>query len=355
MKKRRRVRALCCFLALAITALLALAAPFLRAGMGQREAALPPGVRAAKRQLITVWVADGLPGVSAWLRGQAAAYAKIREGAAVWLRTASRADVAALEDAPPDLLVFRAETPVLPWTLRPLALTAEAALPAAGAWDGRRLAAPLCLSGYVLASCGEQALTPAPRSLFGVAASPPPASPAPPAGEVIWPEAPAADTAFGALALGAMGAPAGARLVDAAALPGLLQRREIAAALLTVQQARPLQAAGMALEPVAASPATDRVMYAALTERASDAAADFLDYLLSETAQRALADQALVSPRADLRLYGPDRPLLSALEAALSGGWLAPAFYWAEEGAETCDIARTLYLSGQSPAGLLER
>ena len=333
MKGKKTARALQCLLMLAITVGLAFLSGGLVGYIRADARAVPPGVRVAKRQLITVWLAGDLPGAAAWLRRQAAAYSRQQPGVSVWLRTVSQADIEAMADAPPDLLVFTAETPIPP--------------------DQVRQPVALCLSGYALAARTRQAaVTPAPRSLFGVTPSPIPQSAPTPQVEG-WPPAILAEEGFGALALGVIGAPAGAALLSANDVQRRFLTEEDAAALLNARQARVAAAQGVAFRVIAAVPATDLVLYGAPAIRADAAAEAFLQYLMEDTAQRALAEEGLLSARADICLYGADRPFMQALEAALGDGWRAPPFLWAAEKRDILLTAQALYAAGQGTAGLL--
>ena len=293
-------KALCCLAALAVTALLIQYFPHLPVS--------PPVADAPERRLITLWASSEMPGTMSWLKKQAAAYGKQQKNAAVWLRVMTEQEMTGAAEAPPDAVIWSAGVEVPP---------------ALGTLD----AAPLCLSGYVLAQPRpEAAVTPAPRSLFGVSPTPDPArTPAPVL--VPWPEGFCADEDFGALALRSMNAPAGARLIPRAQLPARFQAGE--AALLSVAQ---LQAQSAAYDVVAAASATDLVLYGAAL---SDAARDFLEFLRSQSAQTALSNHGLLPVLPGLRLYGPDHPALSALQFALDGGWLAPPDWSRRKAAET--------------------
>ena len=353
-KKGRR--ALICIAALGTTALLGLALPRLAAHIAAPGDPNPPGVRTPSRQLITVWIAGELPGASLWLRRQAAAFSRAEAGVSVWLRAVSRGEMEQMGEAAPDAVIFSAD----------VRLPAEALQPCPGAeavgeqrarrgqWGGEQLAVPLCMSGYVLAERdGEQAARPTPRSLFGVT---PTAAPRPAPAlrrEAPWPLSIAADNGFGALALCAMGAPAGARILEKQAMMGAFAQEAKGAALLSLGQARTAENQGTGYRVFAAAPATDLVLYASLAKGAQEAAGGFVRWLLSREAQAALGEQGLLPARQELWLYGEEQPAPYALEAALREGWLAPAFLWAEEGADTLATAQALYAAGQDAAVLL--
>lgn len=306
----REKRALLCAAALAVTVLLILKFPDLPVSRQEDGA--------AQRRLITVWLAKGLPGTSAWAREQAAVFDRNRKAAGVWLRTVTEGEMAALADAPPDVILWAAGTRL------PEALSLEEAR-------------PLCLSGYVLAQpLAEAPITPAPRSLFGVSPTPDPAQTPAPA-VLAWPETFWADEGFGALALRSLGNPEGARFAPADQLPGHM--RKGAAALISLAQARRLE---IGYQVVAAAPATDLVLYAALTPGASPEARQFVEHLLSPAAQTALANQGLLPALSGLRLYGPEAPAACALQFALAEGWLAPPD-WAEEQTLQTWTAQALY------------
>ena len=314
-------------LAICATAALALAFPALRRYATEERRDLPPGARAARRRLVTVWVAGDLPGASAWLRGQAAAYSAGHPGVSVWLRAVSAQDLEHMADAPPDLMIF----------------TADLQVPTGAA-------VPLCASGYALLVPDQAAATPAPRSLFGVSPTPDPAATPPPAGTA-WPARFLMDDGFGALALASMSAPPGGEAVSSgAALTRFLAGEP---ALLTLAQARAAQAKGAAFRVAAAAAATDLVLYGMVCGE-NETAADLLACLASAPAQQALAAQGLIPALPGLRLYGPDQPAAQAVEYALADGWRAPAFQWAEQREAACRAAKAMYRAGQDPAGLLD-
>ena len=356
MARNKRLKTVICLLAVATTALLAAAAPGLPARVSHLSHALPPGVKSAPRQLITVWFTGSLPGAGSWLKARAADYSRRREGVSVWLRTVTRQDLDALDAAPPDVVVFTAETPLDPGLLQPCALP-EGLGPrraARGQYDGQQLALPLCLSGYVLAEPVPAPAAAQPsRSLFGLRPTPDPGVTPAPLLPDPWPQRLAADDRFGVLALSAMDAPSGASLLPAEALQGRFLAGETAA-LLSLRQARAAAARGMGLRAAGAAPATDLVLYGALTARAGAGAADFLADLLTAESQSALASEGLLPARDGLRLYGEDQPLARALEGALAQGWLAPAFTWARDMHDRILTAQALYEAGQSAKGLLE-
>ena len=307
--------------ALGASALLALAYPALKAHILSAAPAYPPGKAPARRQLVTVWLAGELPGAADWLRGRAAAYEKAKPGTSVWLRRATERDIAAMDAAPPDLLLF----------------TADTAAPPGGA-------RALCLSGYVLLLPDREAATAAPRSLFGRPPTPDPAA-EPPREAPAWPQTFAADDGFGASALTAMDAPAGGYFVS----PGETLSRFLngEAALLSVSQARAAEAQGARYHVLAAAPATNLALYA---RAHSPAGEDLLAYLDEGEARLALADHALIPASPGPFLYGPDRPLLAALERALADGWVAPACEWPRIRRETELAAQAIYKSeGKSP------
>ena len=326
MKTRKKSRIIVFAAAMAASALLAAAYPGLKAHILNGGTATPPGVGLPQRQLITVWLYGDLSGAAGWLRQQAAAYGRKHPGVSVWLRTVSGQDVEQMAEAPPDVLVF----------------TADQEVPAGEA-------TALCMSGYALLSPARESVTAVPRSLFGLPPTPDPAAAPPEA--LPWPAAFAADDGFGVLALGAMGAPEGGTLCKASEIRGRFENGE--AALLTVAQAQTEAAKELGYQVIAAAPATDLVLYGmACTERSDGAG--LLKYLAGEEAQRALADRGLISAMAGLRLYGADRPMLQALEAALADGWHAPAFSWPRERRELILTGQALYAAGEKMEGLLQ-
>ena len=293
MRSKRWTKWILCGAAVAACAGLALALPEALARSWQPGDMPPPGVPRPRRELVTAWVCADVPGASAWLRSRAAAYGKAHPGVTVWLRSVSAGELDSGEAVPPDLLFFS---------------------PGAYTGGGARL---LCASGYVLVQPGEAAVTPAPRSLFGV--SPTPDGSAPPLPQTpAWPEHCWADDGFGAVALRALGAP-GADFCPAAEAVRHFRAGE--AALLPVARLT----AGEEGRLIAAAPVTDLALYGAALAGASETARGFLEELTTPEAQRALADRGLISCLPELRLYGPDRPLLAALEAALARGGALPS------------------------------
>lgn len=327
MEKARWRRTAACLAALCATALLAAAFPAFQNHILRPISLLPPGARKAERRLITVWNAGELPGATAWLREQAAAYEKAHPGDSVWLRRVTGQDIREMDAAPPDLLTFSAEVSVP---------------------EGE--AVPLCLSGYALMLPEKETVTEAPRSLFGVSPTPDPAvTPRPPQGT--WPERFAVDDGFGALALASLGGHTGGCFVPGDEVLKRFLNGE--AALLSANQIVSLARNGAGGQALAAASATDLVLYAAAREE-TGAGGDFLRFLLSRKAQRALASQGLFTVLPGLRLYGADRPALQTLEAALARARLAPAVSWPAIKKEMILTAQALYEAGESASGLLD-
>lgn len=331
MKRKPCGKAFVCLLCVLLTAALILFYPAIRENSA-RSSTIPPGVRAGQRQLLTVWLCGDCLTAAPWLRSQAAAYTKAHRGTHIWIRSASAQDVQALsKDAAlaPDLFLFSSGT-VSAQYLRTLDdLPVQAAYLSAGKYETRQLAVPLCMDGYVLACpAASSAATAAPTSLFGVTPTPQiqpvPQPTALPRDD--WPASILADTAYGALVLEHLGVHAEIAWLPASQIPAAFQAGKAAAALLTGAQAENCLAAGFGMDLLAASDITDRVVFAALGSTASNSAADFLNDLLSPSAQQALSNYALLPARNGITLYGQERPVLFALQSALQSGTLNGAF-----------------------------
>lgn len=352
MHQKPRPRLLLCLACILFTALLGLAFPFLRGYIAAAPEQTPPGVRKGTRTLLSVWVLGDTLGASPWLRAQCAAFSKAHSGVSVWVRSVSQADMALWTQEPsagPDVIVFAAGERVSPALLAETAAgdALSGAYAAAGQLDGRQLAVPLCLSGYALLErTGEAAQTPAPRSLFGVTASPPPAPSAAPQTHIAWPDAFYAGEGFGALALSSMNAPAGAVFLDSAALLSRFMAEENAAALLAVSQARQCAAQGTGYRVLAAASASDLVLFAARSRESGAPADALLHFLLTGQAQQSLGDRFLLPARNGVTLYGSSQPMLQALSAALRDGWLPHAFFWPDEQKDAVLTAQALYQAG---------
>ena len=106
MKGKQKLRAFVCVCALGITGLLASLAPRLLHFSLSGISNMPPGARVAQRQLVTVWICGDLPGASAWVQKQAAAYGKRMPGVSVWLRTVTAGELDSLADTLPDVLTW---------------------------------------------------------------------------------------------------------------------------------------------------------------------------------------------------------------------------------------------------------
>ena len=170
MKRLKPGKALGCLLCILLTCALILAYPALSARLSAAAPSAPPGVNAARRQLLTVWLAVDCLNAAPWVRAQAAAYAKTHKGVRVWIRTAAREDLQALcenMDGAPDLILFAPGLDIPADCLR--ALSADglcAAYRTAGQAEGQQLAVPLCLDGYALVCPAREAVaTPSPTSL----------------------------------------------------------------------------------------------------------------------------------------------------------------------------------------------
>ena len=353
--KKRMMRALCGALA---AAFLMLALP----GLIQHIRTEKGISQSAQRKLVTVWIKGDALGASAWIRSQAADYQKKHAGVNIWVRSVSQADVNLLSsqfaEAAPDLFVFMAGERLLPAWLQEtdkLPLAGERAQ--SGQMEGRQLAVPLCMAGYVLVRQTEKAaVTPVPKSLFGVTPTPDvrrriEVSPVP---RELWPEDIWADDRMGAALLALIKAPAGAKTAGSTDVQAAFLQGKAQAALLTTLQARAAQAQGKGMEVLASPPASDLLMFGAVMQDADGAAADFLRHLLKEEAQTALRERGLFSVRQDVRLYGADTPVLQAAEEALKNGWLPNAFTWPDQQTEMRHTGQIFYEKALPAAALFE-
>ena len=349
MKRLKPGKALGCLLCILLTCALILAYPALSARLSAAAPSAPPGVNAAPRRLLTVWLAGDCLNAAPWVRAQAAAYAKTHKGVRVWIRTAAREDLQALcenMDGAPDLILFAPGLDIPADCLR--ALSADglcAAYRAAGQAQGRQLAVPLCLDGYALVCpAREAAVTPSPTSLFGAAPTPdahalPQATALP---RESWPERLIADDAFGAVAMDRLGVSGSIAWLPAAQVPAALLSGQAEGALLTLTQARQCLTAGQGLQLLAAADITDRVVFGAIPQSAQPAAEGLLDFLLSASAQQALAARGLLPAREGITLYGADQPILLAAQQALREGKLLNAFTSSPALKDEQTIAQTL-------------
>ena len=333
MKRQKTGRVAGCLLCILLTCTLIWGYPALSARLAEGLSSAPPGVKAAKRQLLTVWLAGDCLNAAPWVRAQAAAYAKAHPGVRIWIRTAAREELLALDEnaaGAPDILLFAPGSGVPVDCLRRVSGDGlSAAYRAAGQAEGHQLAVPLCLEGYVLVCpAQESAVTPTPTSLFGTA--PAPDSRALPQATAVphesWPAQLIADDGFGAAALARLQAAGSIAFLPAAQVPQALLAGQAGGALMTFAQVRQCLAAGHGLQLLAASDITDRVVFGAIPQSAQPAAEGLLDFLLSAPAQQALAVRGLLPARAEIPLYGADQPLLSAAQQTLREGTLINAF-----------------------------
>ena len=72
MKRLKPGKALGCLLCILLTCALILAYPALSARLSAAAPSAPPGVNAARRQLLTVWLAGDCLNAAPWVRAQAA-------------------------------------------------------------------------------------------------------------------------------------------------------------------------------------------------------------------------------------------------------------------------------------------
>lgn len=345
--KHKPCRYVVCLLCMLLSAAMALFYPALKERFSLSPTA-PPGVRAGQRQLLTVWLCGDSLTAAPWLRNQAAAYTKANRGTHIWIRSVSTADVQSLSrDAAgaPDLFLFSSGTipaqylralpdlPVCPSYLR------------AGLYESKQLAVPLCLDGYVLASpAAGSAATAAPTSLFGVTPTPQMQRLPQPTAllQEGWPASILADNAYGALVLEHLDVRADITWLPASQIPAAFKSGKTAAALLTGVQAEKCLDDGFGLDILAAGNISDRVVFAAISSTAPDSAADFLSFLLSQSAQQALSKHALLPVRDGLTLYGQERPALFALQNALRQGTLNGAFSSQAEMQTACALSQAL-------------
>lgn len=282
--------------------------------------------RSAQRQLITVWIYGDRLNASPWVRRQAAAWQKTREGEHIWIRTVTQADLALLEQdyahAAPDLLLFMADAQLCPDWIAQLQ--------------------PLCMAGYALVARTTENATAAPTGLFGITPSPLQTAAVTPVPKAYWPQQLAADDVLGAYLLQEMNAPKGARLLAADALKEAFLHTEEQGALLSTPVIRALQAQGVGMRLLCAAPGSDLVLYGAVLQGAQAQAEAVLEHFLSQEAQRALAESGLFSTQG-VGLYGADRPVFQAVENALLTGWRAQALRWPQEKAQTVQLGQMLY------------
>ena len=315
----------------------------------------PPAAPQAQRQLLTVWLRAGDIPAASWLRERAAAFQKTHQGISIWLRIVSPEDLALLETTAPDLVFFAAGESISPAFLSPLTPVPYLGKHAkSGIYETTLLAAPVCLSGYALVmQTQEAAQTPAPTSIFGVTLAPDvSASVATPLPGNLWPHDITADNALGAGLLSLINAPSGAQLLEKNAVQNAFLQDKTQAALLTLQQARAVQAQGKGLQLLSSPPATDLVLFGSITHSASPAAQNFLSYLLSEESQRALHKYNLFPTRQGIHLYGSNTPIAQAIEHVLQAGWLPNAFSWPTLQESTILTAQALYTEGNTAAAL---
>lgn len=282
----------------------------------------------AQRQLVTVWICGDTLNASSWVKGCASAYQKAHEGVNVWVRTVSQADMALLEadyaHAAPDLLLFMAGEEIAP------------------EWVQGEIA-PLCMAGYALVQKSQSAATVAPTSLFGVTPTPEQSPSATIAPRESWPQRMAADDQLGSRMLLEIGAPRGAQLLPAEQVSEALLQGPAQAALLSTVQIRKLIASGQGLDLLCAAPGSDLVLFGTALQGSSSQAGDFLSFLQQKESQQKLSDKGLFSPCGAV-LYGADKPILQAVEAALRGGWLPDPLLWPLEKGEYIQSGQLLYM-----------
>ncbi|MBR5230723.1 MAG: hypothetical protein IKW00_00550 [Clostridia bacterium] len=295
----------------------------------------------AQRQLVTVWIYGDRLGASPWVREQTAAYQKAHPGASIWVRTASGADMDALDaDFPhtaPDLLLFMAGEEVKPEWLEELSFCRDST----GQYAGRQLAVPVCMAGYALVRASKEASTPAPTSLFGVTPAPAKTAAATPVPREKWPQNTVTDDRFGAWLLLQLGI-TGEILPEEQAMEAFLQGKA-ESVLLSTLALRKLSARGMGMEVLSSADQTDLVLYGAAMRESSAEARAFLTFLCSSDAQQQLADAGLISPHGG-RLYGAGTPILQSTEQALQKNGLVNAFDWQNQ-------AQSTFMTGQAMQG----
>ena len=322
------------------------------------EAPRLPGSAGKRRVILRVWDVDGPTGSSAWLRAQCAAFEKALPGITVYLRSVPAEECLAPDAVLPDVVCFADGTFTAPEALlSPLSgmEAVEERFLQSGRWQGKQYALPLAAEGWVLAVreeyLPEPVHTPAPTSLLGrAAASPQPAEEAlPPLDTLRRKPLPLAARGQGLFALCAWLGASPLALPEASmtqeAVLAALTRGEAAAALLTTGQwakleettAREQRAAYQPWAP--AEMLAPRMLYAGLTAGAQPEAAALLSYLISETAQRELAQRFLFSVRENLALYFASP--WAELESAMGRGYPVNAFLPRER---VENAARAVYL-----------
>ncbi len=290
-----------------------------------------PGLTAAERVLLRIWMVDAPGGGQAWLKQQLKAFEKANPGVSTWLRTVSPEDLADPEAVLPDVVLYMPGNVTSP-EMHFLPLTGDMAardglireeLLRCGRWRGEQYGLPLCWGGWVLAidSALEpgSAVTPAPTTLLGRPAATESASATAEPGYPL--EAASA-------AVCSLQSPGGAALFTASLLldkhPPLpedfgalasadvyaaFQRRACATAMLTTGQATAfasLTSGGSGFAHRLLVPEeiiTDQVLLASVTADAPREAALLLSHLASADAQKALSAQGLHTVRNDLTLY----------------------------------------------------
>jgi len=289
---------------------------------GQEQTSLPR----AQRELMTVWLCGDTLGADGWVRKQAAEFQKENKHISVWVRQVTHEDLMLLQEdyhqTAPDVLIFGAD----------VQSDAEYVLQVQ----------TLGMAGYALVMRSQTQTTPAPTSLFGVTPVPEENSAATAPPRELWPEKIAADDGLGAYFLQMISAPHGAQLMDKAQLLQYFQQEEEAAALLSTRQIKALSAQGVGVEVLQAVPGSDLVFFGAVMQESIDAAEKFLQHLLTEKAQRGLADCGLFSAQG-YRLYGTGAPVMQAVEAALQDGWIPDPLLWPKERETLLHAAQAMY------------
>lgn len=300
-----------------------------------------PGLSAAKRTLLRVWVVSSPGGGQAWLTRQLRQFEKKHPGVSTYLRTASAAELSAEDAILPDVVFYMPgditapDQPFLPLsgelTARDGLLREE--LLRCGRWQGQQYGLPLCWGAWVLAI--DSALepgsitTPAPTTLLGrPAMTAAPASPEPAYPLSAARQADCALQSPGGAALFALGLmleekpplPADFGALSASQVYAAFQRKQCSTAMLTTGQAiafAGLTSGGSGFPHrimTADEVITDQIWLASVTDAAPPEAALLLSFLTTREAQQALSAQGLHTVRNDLTLYAAG--LSARMEAA---------------------------------------
>lgn len=290
-----------------------------------------PGLKAAERVLLRIWLTDAPGGGQAWLTSQLRAFEKQHPGVMTYLRTVSAGELASPDAVLPDLILHMPGSLTDPQNIF-LPLSGSIAsqtspireeLLRCGRWQTRQYGLPLCWGAWVLAidSALEpgSAVTPAPTTLLGrpaatrsAAATDEPGYPLQAASQ-----AECALQSPGGAALMTLGMlleerpplPEDFGTRPAAEVYASFRNRQCATAMLTTGQLAAFSALTSAgggfpfRVMVSDEIVTDQIWLAGVTADAPQEAAMLLAHLVSPEAQKALSSQGLHTVRDDLTLY----------------------------------------------------